>query len=340
MHAEERELVRIADRIRQQLLVHQSNRYRFVQGKLGCVIEEMQRFEAIRRKLDRCESRNWQGAAQRVMRQIEIAGRDMPYLLQGVTQAVESGKIAIPSSADVYRELLQAEEEFDELLVNRKSDIVAVSTDAIELESLYLGPFEIQLHIWALGEMRHDSAYRVVALDPQPAARNPVVTHPHVSDERLCAGDAGAAINTALANGRVCDFFLLVRSVLTTYNAGSPYVAIDQWHGTPCYECGYTTNADESHCCTSCDNDYCDECSSYCRVCNETTCLGCLDKCEACEDFICSSCMTKCPQCGMSICKTCLDEVLCPCHEEDKENEDESEGQGTPESTAGRTEAA
>jgi hypothetical protein len=249
----------------------------------------------------------------------------------------------VPSGAEVYRELQQAEEEFDELLYNKQSDIVAISTDAIELECLYLGRFEIQLHVSALGEMRHDSAYRVVALDPQPSTRNSAVTHPHVRDERLCAGDAGTAIYTALASGRVCDFFLLVRSVLTTYDPDSPYVSIEDWHGTPCYECGYTTDPNEANWCRACEHDLCDDCSSYCRGCDETTCVGCLDNCEACRDPVCPSCMTECPKCGRLICKSCLDEALCPCLEEDKENEDESEGQGIPhreESPTDRTEAA
>ena len=56
--------------------------------------------------------------------------------------------------------------------------------------------------------------YRVVALDPHPAGSDESVTHPHVRDEQLCAGDAAAAIRSALAGGRICDFFLLVRSVL------------------------------------------------------------------------------------------------------------------------------
>ena len=63
----------------------------------------------------------------------------------------------------------------------------------------------------------------MIALDPHPAALNDAVTHPHVSDERLCTGDAGAAIQAALAAGRVFDFFTLVRSVLVTYNPESPY---------------------------------------------------------------------------------------------------------------------
>jgi hypothetical protein len=58
MHVAERELVRIADRIRQQLLLHQRTRCRIVQEKLGQAIGKIERLEAIRRKLAKCEARN------------------------------------------------------------------------------------------------------------------------------------------------------------------------------------------------------------------------------------------------------------------------------------------
>ena len=340
MNVTERELVGIAESIRQQLLLFERNRQRLVQGKLGCVIDQIQRFEAIRRKLAKCDARGWRAAAGKVMREIESASRDTPYLLQGVGQAVEGCKPQVPSVADVYRELLQTDEEFDEVRYDKEANVVAVSTDSIELESLYLGPFEIQLHVPSLSELRYNTVFRIVALDPQPAASNECVTHPHVSDGRLCTGDAGAAINTALASGRICDFFLLVRSVLTTYNPGSPYVSIDDWHGTPCYECGYTTNPDSGNWCGTCEHDFCDECSSYCRCCDQTACLGCLQKCEACSDPVCPSCMTTCPNCERDICKACLDEILCPCNEENEENDNDPDdgetienGQAQPSAT-------
>jgi hypothetical protein len=205
------------------------------------------------------------------------------------------------------------------------------------LEDHYFGEFEIQLRLGNLAEMkRHSSTYRIVALDPHPASCNEAVTHPHVSDEHLCEGDAGAAIESALTNGRICDFFQLVHSVLTTYNPRSPFVSLDDWEGRPCHDCGYTMHSDNSSWCTSCEEDFCEDCSSYCRSCDETTCLGCLQNCEACNDPVCPSCMTTCPDCGRSICKSCKDEVLCPCVKENEENEDDSDQDNGTE--VGRTE--
>ena len=48
-------------------------------------------------------------------------------------------------------------------------------------------------------------------------------------DERLCEGDGRSAIRQALAQGRLLDFFMLVAGGLRTYNAESPFVALEIW---------------------------------------------------------------------------------------------------------------
>ena len=148
----------------------------------------------------------------------------------------------------------------------------------------------------------YPNVYSIVALDPHPAACNEAVTHPHVSDEGLCAGDGGAAIQMALANGRICDFFLLVQAVLTTYNSGSPYISLDNWYGTPCYDCGYSMDTEDAHWCEACEHDYCSECISCCEKCEGWFCRGCLTECEICGDLYCRGCMTTCPDCGRELC--------------------------------------
>jgi hypothetical protein len=52
-----------------------------------------------------------------------------------------------------------------------------------------------------------------------------------------CAGDAETPLKAAIANGSLCDAFLLIQSVLQIYNPNWAYVKLDQWHGTPCTDC-------------------------------------------------------------------------------------------------------
>jgi len=323
MSLSQRQLVRIANDIRNRLLTLKRSKHRPVQGKLGNVIEQMERLGALRRKLNLCEARAWYAVGEKVIRQVEGALRDVPYHIEQVRETVQACNIRIPSLAEVYRELGQAAEEFDGLVYHKDSDLLAVLTEPIELQGIHLGEFEIQLHVPSLAEMRYNAIYRIFALDPHPAASNDAVTHPHVNDGLLCPGDAGAAITAALAAGRICDFFLLVRSVMTHYNPHSPFVSLDNWHGIACYECGDIASGDDVFWCAVCEHDFCGDCSSYCRRCDESTCTSCLDSCPACDEPVCPSCLTRCPDCEEPICKTCLEEQQCPCIEENKENQDE-----------------
>ena len=87
--------------------------------------------------------------------------------------------------------------------------------------------------------------YRIVALIPirQQATRRSRI--PMSGTNSLCAGDAGAAIRSALAGGRICDFFLLVRSVLKPIQPPRPLSRWTRWEGTACYDCGYTIGSGE-----------------------------------------------------------------------------------------------
>lgn len=336
MSIPDKQLVRIAGKICDQL--SQFQRYRRIQAgsRLAVVESDLASIMAMQRKLQICESRGWAATANRLIQKIMGTARGIPYHLSETQQAIQACDAPIPSLIDIHQELMQANEEFDELIYHREDDLLAVQTDPIELNEIYLGPFEIQLHIPDLAEMRYNRIYRVVALDPHPATSNESVTHPHVNDERLCEGDAGAAIHAALTGGRICDFFLLIRSVLNQYNPGSPYVSLDNWGGTPCYECGYVTSGDDLYWCDCCEHEFCSECTSCCNRCDEITCRGCLSECRVCGELICRACMTICPECGEQLCLTCHDEHQCPCLEERKDEDDSNDDQ-TREATSEQT---
>src|SRR5690606_3706651 len=97
---------------------------------------------------------------------------------------------------------------------------VTVVTDDIQLEGIPLGPFKIKLDWSRLGDSQ---PYEVIAVEANPASSSDDVTHPHVQDNRLCEGDGRQALQKALAQGRLFDFFVLVRQILTTYNPSSAY---------------------------------------------------------------------------------------------------------------------
>lgn len=331
------DLPRLADQVRDQLLGLETRRHTTVVQRLAELEEIVRRLSAARRKLALCHHRGWKAAARRVRSCVSILVRDIPYYLQNLERSLADSGIEVPSVSEIHKELRQTDREFDGLQCNRSGTAISVRTEPIELREVFLGEFAIQLEIPGVTEQSYGGGCRIIALDPHPAGGNRDITHPHVSDERLCFGEAGAAIRQAIQAGRLCDFFLLVRSVLTHYNPGSPYVPLEDWHGTPCYDCGCSISDEETGWCRHCEQDFCEECSSYCYCCESTLCLGCLETCDACEEPTCPSCLTHCPECDRMICKACLDEILCPCHQERKENPNEQEQQTQ---TSERTNAA
>ena len=129
--------------------------------------------------------------------------------------------LGLPASVSaIYLDLRALESEFEEVEIDLKTHELVVTTDAIELDGVLLGEFQIRLTWTDIGDS--SPPYRVVALDPHPSARRDDVTHPHVQDEQLCEGEGRTAIAAALADSRFHDFFLLVNRLLHTYGRGTP----------------------------------------------------------------------------------------------------------------------
>lgn len=236
-------------------------------------------------------------------------------------------------------ELRQLEDEFDELQVNRKAQSLSVMTEPITLKDIQLGRFEI-VFVWnRIGTITGVRCFDCRALDPNPPIGKESTTHPHVRDDELCAGDAARPIEDALRDGRLADAFMLIRSVLTTYNSRSPYVSLEDWEGISCGDCGDSIDQDESSSCEGCFITLCDSCRTSCVNCSDTRCPDCLSSCETCHDRVCPGCLetindqSRCSDC-VGTCAECQTTVfkedlsaemnLCPTCSESLETHDDS----------------
>jgi hypothetical protein len=113
-----------------------------------------------------------------------------------------------PTLRDLYQDLNQLQQGFPKVTIEPQHHLLTVFTDSIELEGIHLGEFHLELHLDRLDQHADVSAFDVVALDPNPPYSSQDVTHPHVRDNQLCAGDATGPIALALKEGRFCDAFL------------------------------------------------------------------------------------------------------------------------------------
>lgn len=223
----------------------------------------------------------------------------------------------LPTIRDILSDLESLASEFDEVNVSMQRHVVSVTTDDVILEGVDLGRFEIVLN-WQ--RLRETGAYDVVAVDDRSAATDSDTTHPHVQCNSLCEGEGKAAIRNALGDGRLFDFFVLVRQILHTYNPSSAYVQLSDWFGIQCPECGSTTSDDESNLCEGCSTTTCFDCSTHCTDCDYRYCSDCIRTCTGCDSDTCSSCRSQCGECGDGFCKGCIDDGRCLlCIENSKE---------------------
>jgi hypothetical protein len=228
----------------------------------------------------------------------------------------------VSTAHEILADLRSLQGEFDDVNVEMKHRTITVQTDTIELEGVVLGQFDIVLDWRYLGE---SGTYDVIAVDGNPAATSDDTTHPHVQSNSLCEGDGKAAIRNSLSEGRLFDFFVLVRQILETYNSASAYVNLEDWHGAECPDCGRSMHDDDSSLCAVCSTTTCYECMTGCGSCEDRLCSDCIRSCPDCDNSTCSSCLTKCADCDDEFCKGCLDDQLCSDCLAAKKEEDDSE---------------
>lgn len=322
----DRNTMRLANDIQDQLAALSQNQGLRWSDSLRYPIERLQQLHRIHHKLGLCRAGKYHAAAAHLHDQVIRLLPELICEIEAVQQMDRRRPVVVPSLRHLVEDIQQIQREFSGCEYNHKSQTLSVTTDPIELEEIELGPFRIDLHLAALASLGNRDTYGIEALEPHPAATDSGVTHPHVSHGRLCEGDASGPIRAALQEGRICDFFLLVRSVLQTYNPHSPYVSLNNWESQPCYDCGYGMNDDSRHVCESCDHEVCGECISYCHQCDRSICGECLVECPHCQDVYCERCIDACSECRQTCCSSCLEDDLCPtCTEEQERREREEE---------------
>lgn len=291
-----KQLMRIAVAVEGQLT-------EYSHASLTMPSDQVQRCERLMRQFNVARQRHWFAAASRIRDRLRVAISELRTSLQTVDRAVVDHRNApsVCTLPHIYDDLVSLHDEFTDVRVDIKTRQISITTAPIELEDVYPGRFEIQL-TWNDLRNGHPRNYRVVALDPVPAAANDSVTHPHVQDESLCEGDGHLPILNALRQGRLYDFFMIVANLLRTYNSGSPYVALSDWHGVECSACGCTACEDDIRSCEKCETNLCSDCCEFCEDCSGSFCSEC------CSEYRCDRCLQPCSNCDSATCRGCLED--------------------------------
>lgn len=281
----------------------------------------------IFRQMRRATELGWYRAAAQLRKQMLYEVSYCRSSLHQVTALLDASSLqgAVPSVADIYRDLAALETEFEDVQCEFETDELCIMTPSITLEGIDLGPFQIRLGWSRLDE---SPAYRVVALAANPASSNESIAHPHVCDEVVCEGDGHQAICAALDEGRIADFFLLVWRLLATYAPGRAYVEMSDWSGAPCNGCGDHVNENDDCSCSRCERVFCAECTACCEHCEENFCTDCMSQCTTCSSSICRGCRDSCEDCQAVLCPDCVSDRKCwPCRQAPSEESAASESQ-------------
>jgi len=320
---DKKKLIHMATRVQEALLELKHSRYLQLSKQLTAFAGQLKEITTESRKIEMALAHQWFAATEKCCDRVYRLFNEISSSVSRVRPLAERKKQDIPSLSTIAEELQAAEDEFGGIDINLQKNTISLVTEPITLEYTYLGPFEIKLQVGQLSHLHQNAPFDVIALEPNPASQDETVTHPHVSNEKLCQGDGTLAIRQALGSGRVLDFFTLVTNILKTYYPGGAYVGLDEWDGTACHDCGFIVSRDNAYCCTRCDYDYCENCSAYCRICDDVCCLGCSEKCSACGHSVCKYCMGQCAACEESFCIDCLEHGICETCLQEKEQENE-----------------
>ncbi len=261
-------------------------------------------------QIEKADQKNWTSAGT-TLRQRSL--RLLCCLRERVSEIENELKSLLQPCAhislrEIYGDLCGLDDEFSDVEYSLSGKSISVITENIVLEGIELGRFQIILD-W--NQINEQQPYQIESLDPNPAASSSDTTHPHVQGTQLCEGEGQVAIRSARQQGRLLDFFVMVRQILETYNDGSPYVKLCNWYGINCQDCGNMMDEDEQYRCQQCYTDVCNMCSYCCNQCYDNNCCECSRMCSDCGSTFCQSCVNQCETCNEIFCKECLTDEKC-----------------------------
>jgi hypothetical protein len=300
--------------------------------RLSLLTCQQQRMTLLQGRLQRCTDHSFHLAREKILEELRWATGDLLNELSHFNDLLRQRPATLPGYREVWNDLKQLEVEFGSM--QQEGWDLRVQTDPITLEDIELGAFQITLRLDCLHHRDLGSVLRAKAMEPNPASSDESITHPHVSGESICTGEATAPIHSALRQGRLCDVFLLVRSVLETYNSGSPYVSLEDWFGSRCSDCGDRVSADDRYSCSRCGDELCPNCAVLCAECDSAYCADHIRSCPGCERSLCSDCLSTCRACGRRFCLDCLSDEECPDCVQAKEKSHEEASESTSDDIA------
>jgi hypothetical protein len=210
----------------------------------------------------------------------------------------------------IVSELIALMENFNG--INFSNDTLTVEMGPFIIKDVNFGNFQVKLHVTECYRISYNICAHAYAVTPNYSPGDSECTHPHVRNGDVCIGNGATPLNNAATEGRLQDYFEIVRSVLSTYNDADPYMKIIAWTGKRCRSCNrhYEPEDRNNLKCTICKIQYCSYCTRQCCSASELTCFSCVPnnfKCKYCGASLCAECLKICERCNKRLCNSHLD---------------------------------
>ncbi len=277
------------------------------------VMELTQSLQQLTSLFTKTIDRRWLASAARLKMRMDSVSIDIKYrtkVMASDAHGIIAGLRNYPSQLDLIEDLKAIEREFGGLHYDQDDDEMVVISEDIIFDNVNLGSFEIRIPINLIS-----SRPTIVACDPNRPGSDEETTHPHVQSDVMCLGRGSDQFYDAMKQGRILDAFIILNSILVTYNPDSAYVKIKNWNRDPddyiyCNDCENEAHIEDSTTCQQCGNVYCNDCVLSCSACNETRCAYCMNnKCSICKDkHLCGDCTYQCKTCEEIFCDKCIND--------------------------------
>ena len=107
MELAEKQLVKIADIIRDKLKLLQVHRYREIQRLTYNVSSNLEHLQMFKQAMDKCTCFIWNRAANKLTVRAQRIIRDLPYAIAELERGIKASETQIPSLKQLYEELKQ-----------------------------------------------------------------------------------------------------------------------------------------------------------------------------------------------------------------------------------------
>ena len=144
MTSQQKLLLRLAFTIHAQLTLNPRT-----PANVDLPMSTWQHCEVVSRKLRKASRRGWLLAAERLRRDLRQSLGFLRSDLLAVDSQLEppANSQRRVSTSDIYADLMALHNEFEEVSFDCRGHTLSVTTEPIELEGVYLGPFEIRLDL-------------------------------------------------------------------------------------------------------------------------------------------------------------------------------------------------